>query len=210
MMSKIFEYGGWDCPIETLLSLITGMTERLRNLNPHGHMNHPGCFMQDMELINDMVEAMTKNSHNFISEIRQNFFDAIRELQDIARLSREMGIRKLSSCNGFRVTPTLVSIDIFSATGPGDILINQLFAIPGNTVSDTLSTLWQHRHIIKLCKVYKGWSVCVVDLQRSKLGGIDEGWLSRSEWRDQRVSLVCECFKSIVNNLDNDWGHLIE
>lgn len=210
------------CEVGVLLQLIKFMTARLQLVDPNGHMNHPACFIQDMEWIESMLSETEDHYKSVIpgSDSRRGakrasgsgghkLLTAISGLRETASLARKRGIRLLSSCQGYRITPSLMYMNVFSA-GYGAPL-RKLFTIPGTTVDDTLSSLQQHRHIIKLYELEdQHWFMYLVNLNINSPDSIDVGWLSRTEWRAQRTSLVYQCLLSMINNKDNDWEHSIE
>lgn len=213
MFEMIWEYIP-RCGIDTLLPLVTGLTQRLISLDPARQMNYPACFIQDMGMVIDIEDwyLWDRESHDLsgsdaehATETRK-LLSAISELRETALHARRRGIHILSLCDNFRITPSLVFINIFRDVEM-KMFFKKLFTIPGNTIEDTLSTLRQHRYLIRPIAQEEDERrfIDLLDISSDSEDNIDRGWLSRAEWKNQRVLLAYQYLNSMINNFDNDW-----
>lgn len=201
MAEKSIPHSGIDTLTGSLLLLVDNITQRLLRFEPTGQMNYVECFMQDMEWIGSMSTAIWSRFHINLNKMTtqqeiearkaEGLIDSVFRLEEISSTARKKGVRILSLRKEFRITPTLAFLYDFGVTECATW--DRLFSIPGQTVADVLLTLQQHRHIIN------SYSLYLTDLEYDD-GCEDEGWLTRGEWRHQRISLANQYLKITLDH----------
>lgn len=192
--------------IETLQAHpLTRVKTKLQGLSSRRQATYPACFMRDMEWIIATAHKLPYTTTEYddveleLSMPVLYLVHAIRDLRVIASLARKNAIQQLSLCDTFKITPTLIYVDICSSEHYS-ITMTELLSIPENSIEDILATLLQHRHILK--HVYSfgcsRFNVSLSDLHAEVRG--DESWFSHAECANQRVSLVRRCLHSTTSS----------
>lgn len=145
LMSDIITYTKEHFQVDKILPLINNMTQRLLSTNVGRPINHPGCFLQDLEYLQSLlmgIKLRVDHSTPFYqdkTEMCKILQASILELQNAVSQAQNMGVHVLASFNQYRISTTLVYIKLFSNCN--GTTAKKLFTTPGNTIADTLSTL---------------------------------------------------------------------